>query len=136
MGDLEHTRSSIAFAPSPAICRIRRRGGLHRRDAAGDRSFPECDGNLGNSWSLFAEDRAGTVWIAWQAYEDGGDQVYARHSTASGWSQTMRLTDQKTDVFHTAVAEDSTGRLMLDNASRILEYPHIAIAQLAGVPAN
>ena len=39
-------------------------GGLHRRDAAGDRTFPGCDGNLGNSWSLFAEDRAGAVWIA------------------------------------------------------------------------
>lgn len=31
---------------------------------------------------------------------------------------------------------DSTGRLMLENAGRILEYPHIAVAQLAGVPAN
>src|SRR5262249_3239904 len=41
--------------------------------------------------------RNGVVWIAWQSYEDGGDQIYARHSTASGWAQTDRLTEQKTD---------------------------------------
>jgi hypothetical protein len=31
---------------------------------------------------------------------------------------------------------DATGRLMLESARQILEHPHIAAAQLAGVPAN
>jgi len=64
-----------------------------------------------HDYPSLAVTRNGVVWIAWQTYEDGGDQVYARHSTGSGWSETMRITEQKTDVFHTAVAEDSTGRV-------------------------
>jgi hypothetical protein len=66
-----------------------------------------------HDYASLAVTRAGVVWIAWQAYEDGGDQVYVRQSTASGWSATTRLTDQKADVFHTAVAEDSAGRVWI-----------------------
>ncbi len=55
--------------------------------------------------------RKGVVWIAWQAYQDRGDQVYVRYSTPKGWSQPMRMTDQKGDVFKTAVGEDSAGRI-------------------------
>ena len=55
--------------------------------------------------------RKGVVWIAWQAYQNLGDQVYARYSTPAGWSQPVRLTDEKGDVFKTAVAEDSEGRI-------------------------
>jgi hypothetical protein len=55
--------------------------------------------------------RKGVVWIVWQAYQDRGDQVYARYSTPSGWSEPVRLTEQKGDVFHTAVAEDAEGRI-------------------------
>jgi hypothetical protein len=53
--------------------------------------------------------RKGVVWTAWQAYKDNGDHVYVRHSTASGWSEPFRLTDEKGDVFETAVAEDPQG---------------------------
>ena len=53
--------------------------------------------------------RKGVVWIAWQAYQNLGDQVYVRYSTPAGWSQPVRLTEEKGDVFHTAVGEDSAG---------------------------
>ncbi len=55
--------------------------------------------------------RNGAVWIAWQAYKDRGDQVYARHSTPTGWSQPFRITDSKADIFQTAIGEDSQGRV-------------------------
>jgi len=55
--------------------------------------------------------RKGVVWIAWQAYQNLGDQVYVRYSTSAGWSQPVRLTDKKGDVFHTAVGEDSEGHV-------------------------
>jgi hypothetical protein len=53
----------------------------------------------------------GTVWVAWQAYQDNGDHVYALHSVPGGWSETTRLTTHKGDVFQTAVAADSSGRV-------------------------
>ena len=53
----------------------------------------------------------GVVWVAWQSYQDKGDHVFARHSTATGWSDTFRLTDEKTDVYRTAIAADMQGRV-------------------------
>ncbi len=53
----------------------------------------------------------GAVWVAWQSYQDKGDHVFARHSTATGWSNTFRLTDEKTDVYRTAIAADIQGRV-------------------------
>jgi hypothetical protein len=64
-----------------------------------------------HDYPSLAVTRSGAVWICWQAYENLGDHVYARHSTASGWSQAERLTEQKSDIYQTAVAEDSTGRI-------------------------
>jgi hypothetical protein len=55
--------------------------------------------------------RQNVTWIAWQAYQNNGDNVYARYSTASGWSEPYRLTDEKGDIFRTALAEDSQGRI-------------------------
>jgi len=64
-----------------------------------------------HDYPSLAVTRSGTVWLCWQAYENQGDHVYARHSAGSGWSQPARLTEQKGDVYQTAVAEDSTGRI-------------------------
>jgi hypothetical protein len=64
-----------------------------------------------NDYPSLTVTRQGAVWTAWQAFEDGGDTVYARHSTPNGWSQNFRLTEQKTDVYRTAVAEDGRGRI-------------------------
>src|SRR5215472_15058176 len=46
----------------------------------------------------------GAVWVAWQTYKDRGDHVYARYSTSSGCSEPFRLTEQKADIFQTAIA--------------------------------
>ncbi|MEZ5392642.1 MAG: hypothetical protein R2724_07110 [Bryobacterales bacterium] len=58
-----------------------------------------------------AESSNGVVWMTWQGYAAQGDHVYARRKTASGWSQTWKLTDSKTDVLRTAVAVDGQGRV-------------------------
>jgi len=55
--------------------------------------------------------RQAVVWIAWQVYQNLGDQVYARYSTPAGWSEPVRLTEEKGDIFRTQVAEDSEGRI-------------------------
>jgi len=55
--------------------------------------------------------RQGVIWVAWQAYQSLGDHVYVRYSTPAGWSEPVRLTEEKGDVFHPAVAEDSEGRI-------------------------
>jgi hypothetical protein len=64
-----------------------------------------------NDHPSIAVTRAGVVWTAWQAYKDNGDHVYARHSTASGWSDPFQLTTAKGDVFQTAIGEDTQGRI-------------------------
>ncbi len=63
-----------------------------------------------HDYPSLAVTRQGVVWLSWQAYKDNGDHVYARYSTPSGWSEPFRLTDQKGDIFQTAVAEDPEGR--------------------------
>src|SRR5271157_1192885 len=63
--------------------------------------------------------RQGVVWVAWQAYQNLGDQVYARYSTPAGWSEPVRLTEEKGDVFHTAVGEDSDGRIWVVWSERV-----------------
>ncbi len=55
--------------------------------------------------------RNGVVWIAWQAYQNNGDNVYVRHTTSAGWSEPVRLTEQRGDVFKTALGEDRDGRV-------------------------
>ncbi len=52
--------------------------------------------------------RDGAVWVAWQAYRDRGDQVYAHRLDTP---QTHRLTDAKGDVYRTVIAEDGAGRI-------------------------
>ena len=64
-----------------------------------------------HDYPALAVTRSGVVWMCWQAYENQGDHIYARHSTGSGWSQPERLTEQKSDIYQTAIAEDSTGRI-------------------------
>jgi hypothetical protein len=51
--------------------------------------------------------RSGEAWTAWQAYQDRGDQVYARRLGGD----VTRLTTEKGDIFRTSVAEDPDGRI-------------------------
>ena len=52
--------------------------------------------------------RNGVVWTAWQAYQDRGDNVYAKRATDA---EPMKLTGQKGDIYRTSVAEDSAGHI-------------------------
>ncbi|MCP5117391.1 MAG: hypothetical protein GY953_41735, partial [bacterium] len=61
----------------------------------------------------------GDTWVAWQGYHDRGDHVYARRKTASGWGEVEQLTQEKGDVFRTAIGEDSAGRLWVVWAQRM-----------------
>jgi hypothetical protein len=58
-----------------------------------------------HDYPSIAVTRAGVVWTAWQAYQAGGDHVYARQ----GDGPIMRLTEEKGDVYRTAVGEDAAG---------------------------
>src|SRR5579871_1696079 len=50
--------------------------------------------------------RNGATWSAWQAYQDRGDNVYARRSNDR---QPMKVTEQKGDIYRTSIAEDGSG---------------------------
>ena len=52
----------------------------------------------------------GSAWVAWQLYQTGGDRVLVAHSTASGWSAAEPLTPAG-DIYRTAIAQDSRGRI-------------------------
>jgi hypothetical protein len=52
--------------------------------------------------------RNGVIWSAWQAYQDRGDNVYARRATDT---QPMKVTEQKGDVYRTSIAEDPAGNI-------------------------
>jgi hypothetical protein len=63
----------------------------------------------------------GAAWIAWQSYKDRGDHVYASHSTPTGWSEPVRLTGDKADIFQTAIGEDGQGRIWVVWSERMKE---------------
>ena len=60
-----------------------------------------------HDYPSLAVTRAGALWTAWQAYEDRGDQVYARAGSAA----PVRVSERKGDVYRTAVAEDGAGAI-------------------------
>jgi hypothetical protein len=74
-----------------------------------------------NDYPSLAVAKNGVVWVAWQAYKDRGDNVYARHSTPTGWSEQFRLTDDKADIFQTAVGEGAQGRIWVAWSERTNE---------------
>jgi hypothetical protein len=48
----------------------------------------------------------GVAWMAWQSYQDRGDNVYARRAADA---QPMKVTEQKGDIYRTSIAEDANG---------------------------
>ncbi len=64
--------------------------------------------------------RSGDTWTAWQAYEDRGDQVYAKRDGG----EPVRITTEKGDVYRTSIAEDADGRI------------HVAWSERQGVAWN
>jgi hypothetical protein len=51
--------------------------------------------------------RTSTVWLAWQAYRDRGDVVYARQIGGP----PERLSFERADIYGTAIGEDGSGRV-------------------------
>ncbi len=60
----------------------------------------------------------GRVWVAWQGYHDRGDHVYAREWREGAWGETERLTQEKGDIYRTAVGVDGKGRVWVVWAER------------------
>ena len=60
----------------------------------------------------------GSVWTAWQTYQNGGDRIFAAHSVASGWSAPEPLTPAGQDVYRTAVGQDLSKRVWVVWAQR------------------
>ena len=79
-----------------------------------------------------AEASDGTVWMAWQGYAAQGDHVYARRKTSSGWSETWKLTGEKTDVLRTAIEIDSSGRTWAVWSERDGQQWHLYARSFAG----
>lgn len=57
------------------------------------------------------ESKDGTVWLAWQSYEQQGDQIYVRRRKDGDWTPAEPLTTSGSDVFRTAIAEDRNGQV-------------------------
>jgi len=69
-----------------------------------------------HDYPSIAVTRKGEIWVAWQAYEDRGDHVYARRLTDV---KPFQLTAKKGDVFRTAIAEDAKGNVWVVWSERI-----------------
>src|SRR5262249_11447572 len=59
-----------------------------------------------HDYPSIAVTRNGTVWTAWQAYQDRGDNVYARRTTDA---QPAKLTTETGDIYPPSIAEDGSG---------------------------
>ncbi len=57
------------------------------------------------------EARDGTVWLAWQAYEKEGDQIYARRFKNGSWTAAEPVAKGNGDYFKTALAQDAAGQV-------------------------
>jgi len=57
------------------------------------------------------EARDGTLWLAYQSYVGGGDQVYVRRLAGGAWSPAEPLADAQGDYFRTAIAQDRAGKI-------------------------
>ena len=58
--------------------------------------------------------KPGELWVAWQEYDGISDSVYVRKKVGNNW-EPVSLLIQDSDVFHTALGEDSRRRLWVWN---------------------
>lgn len=124
-----------AEAPDTAIARVRTRQGdfdiplkalrydrvlhflggdvLARRVPAVERASPASEKDPAEHFDYpsAAAGADGNLWVAWQGYRDLGDHVYVRRRSESGWAEADRLTEEKGDIFRTAIARDGKGRV-------------------------
>ena len=59
------------------------------------------------------EAKDGTLWIAYQTWAPGGDQIFVRRLRGTDWSQPEALTAANGDYFRTAIAQDASGRIWI-----------------------
>jgi hypothetical protein len=57
------------------------------------------------------EAKDGTLWLAYQAWTNAGDQILVRNLKGGVWSEPQELTDRGGDDFRTAIAQDGAGRI-------------------------
>ena len=57
------------------------------------------------------ETREGTLWLAYQSYAVGGDQIYVRRLSRGTWSPPEPVAEGGGDYFRTAIAQDRTGKI-------------------------
>ena len=53
----------------------------------------------------------GTLWLAYQGFAGGGDQIFVRRRSGGAWSEPEALTPTRGDYFRTAIAQDRAGRI-------------------------
>jgi hypothetical protein len=81
-----------------------------------------------HDYPSLAVTKSGTVWFAWQAYQDRGDRVYV----APLDGPAVAITEGKADIFRTAIAADSQGRLHVAWSERNGEDWHLWERTLEG----
>ena len=57
------------------------------------------------------EAKDGTLWIAYQTWTAGGDQIFVRRMRESEWSEPEAIATAGGDYFRTAIAQDAAGRI-------------------------
>jgi hypothetical protein len=63
--------------------------------------------------------RDGTVWLAWQSYESGGDRLYVRRSSGTQWSAAEPVSEPSGDYFRPQLAQDARQRVWLVWAAQV-----------------
>jgi hypothetical protein len=65
-----------------------------------------------DDYPSLVEAKDGTLWMAYQAYTEAvGDQVLVRRMSNGLWSAAEALTEKGGDIYRTAIAQDSVGRI-------------------------
>jgi hypothetical protein len=63
--------------------------------------------------AVAATDAAGRVWVAWQGARDGAFRILSRHQTATGWSETERVSTQSYTCWTPAITAAADGRVAI-----------------------
>ena len=61
-------------------------------------------GEFEDDYPSLAVDSNDRLWLAWQAYKGGAEQVFLRRQEGGRWSQTWTVTEKPGDLFMTGVA--------------------------------
>lgn len=62
-------------------------------------------------YPAMTEQSDGTLWMAWQAFDGRGDQIWVKRLRNGAWSAPEALATSGGDYFRTAIAQDGAGRI-------------------------